>query len=329
MNLYLATDNGLTIGQYENGAAEVINQTLTEYEVTSVIAREGVILAGTTEGVQRSDDDGRSWRPVNNGLAIRHVRWLAYHPAVSDLEFAGTEPAGIFVSSDGAESWQEKPEVGRLRDEQEWFLPYSPEAGCVRGFAFQGQSSAFQGQRIYAAVEVGGLLASDDQGQSWALVPGSDGIPQFGRPQPDFIHPDVHSVAVHPQAAAMVYAPTGGGFYLSEDSGRTWELRYDCYCRAVWVDPADPRHLVLGPATSVSRDGRIEETKDAGQSWSAIHEGSEAPWPNHMVERFTQIDNQLLAVLSNGHLLAAEIGRWQWQRIFASTPKIRCISNSH
>lgn len=319
MQIYLATDNGLIIGEYENGTAEVVMQTLTGHEVTSVIAREGVILAGTTEGVQRSDDDGRSWRAVNKGLTIPHVRWLAYHPAVSDLEFAGTEPAGLFVSGDGAESWQEKAEVGRLRDEYDWFLPYSPEAGCVRGFAFQGQ-------RIYAAVEVGGLLVSDDQGQSWALAPGSDGIPRFGRPQPHFIHPDVHSVEVHPQATEMVYAPTGGGFYLSEDSGRTWELRYDCYCRAVWVDPADPEHLVLGPATSVSRDGRIEESRDAGRSWSTIHEGSDAPWPNHMVERFTEIDNHLFAVLSNGHLLVSEIGRWRWQRIFSSTPHIRCLS---
>lgn len=320
MQLYLATDNGLTIGQLENGNSQEVGQTLTGHNVTSVIAREGVILAGTTEGVQRSDDGGQSWRAVNDGLTIPHVRWIAYHPAVSDLEFAGTEPAGIFVSRDGAESWQEKPEVGRLRDQFNWFLPYSPEAGCVRGFAFQGQ-------RLYAAVEVGGLLASDDQGRSWDLVPGSDGVPKFGRPKPDYIHPDVHSVAVHPTAASMIYAPTGGGFYISEDDGRSWELRYDnCYCRAVWVDPDDPDHLVLGPASSVSRNGRIEETHDAGQSWATIHEGSEAPWPNHMVERFTQIGNHLFAVLSNGHLLVSEIGTWDWRRIFSQTPKIRSIS---
>ena len=320
MLLYLATDHGLIIGQYENGIVRDTRQTLTNQRVTSVIAREGVILAGTNGGIQRSDDGSQSWRAVNEGLDTLYVRWMAYHPAVSNLEFAGTEPAGIFVSSDGAESWREKPEVGRLRDEHEWFLPYSPGAGCVRGFAFQGQ-------RLYAAVEVGGLLASDDQGHTWGLVPGSDGIPRFGRPQPGFIHPDVHSVAVHPTAVKMIYCPTGGGFYVSEDSGQSWELRYDdCYCRAVWVDPDDPDHLVLGPAGSVDTNGRIEETKDGGQSWHPIMEGSEAPWPNHMVERFNQVENELFAVLSNGHLLVSEIGRWNWRRIFRETPKIRCIS---
>ncbi|MFZ0547566.1 MAG: hypothetical protein WAM60_19120 [Candidatus Promineifilaceae bacterium] len=320
MHLYLATDNGLIIGQYENGTAQEVSRTLTDYQVTSVIAREGVILAGTTQGVQRSDDGGQSWRAVNQGLALQHVRWLAYHPAVSDLEFAGTEPAGLFVSRDGAESWGGKPEVGRLRDKMEWFLPYSPEAGCVRGFAFQGQ-------RLYAAVEVGGLLVSDDQGQSWSLSSGSDGVPRFGRPQPGFIHPDVHSVAVHPTATDRVYAPTGGGFYLSQDRGHNWELRYDNYCRAVWVDPNDPDHLVLGPASSVERNGRIEETKDAGHSWTPIHNGTEAPWPNDMVERFFPIDGYLFAVLSEGGLLVSEIGKWQWQPVFSSIADIRCLSS--
>lgn len=321
MQLFLATDSGLTIGRFEGGDWQVSGVALEDFQVTSVIAREGVILAGTTRGIQRSDDGGQSWRAVNKGLTQDHIRWLAYHPDVSDLEFAGTEPAGIFVSTDGANSWQEKPEVGRLRDEFQWFLPYSPEAGCVRGFAFRDG-------RIYGAVEVGGLLASDDRGQSWALVPGSDGVPKFGPPQPGFIHPDVHSVDIHLKTPGMIYAPTGGGFYLSEDEGQSWHLRYDdCYCRAVWVDPDDPAHLVLGPASGVSRNGRIEETMDSGLSWQTIHDGTDAPWPNHMVERFNQIGNELFAVLSNGELLTAEIGRWQWRPIFNSTSHIRDISS--
>ena len=67
------------------------------------------------------------------------------------------------------------------------------ESGCVRGFAVHGN-------RLYAAVEVGGLLRSDDAGKTWGLVAGSNGRPQFGRPPAKQIHPDVHSVAVHPSS---------------------------------------------------------------------------------------------------------------------------------
>src|SRR5258707_14686047 len=138
-----------------------MDRVLKGEHITSVIAREGVILAGTTAGIQRSDDGGQQWRAVNRGLSSTHIRWLAYHPDISDREFAGTEPASIFVSTDGAEHWNGRPEVTKLRDEHGWMLPYSPEAGCVRGFAFHGS-------RVYAAVEVGGVLRSDDGGESWA-----------------------------------------------------------------------------------------------------------------------------------------------------------------
>ena len=70
--------------------------------VTSAIAREGVILAGTTNGVFRSDDYGKKWQAGSSGLHTRHVRWMAFHPDLSDDEFVGTEPAAIFVSHNGA-----------------------------------------------------------------------------------------------------------------------------------------------------------------------------------------------------------------------------------
>jgi len=72
---------------------------------------------------------------------------------------------------------------------------------------------------------------------------------------------------------------------------------YDCYCRAVWADPGDPHHLVLGPADGVDSDGRIEETTDGGDAWRDASQGLSVPWPEHMVERFAQVGGELLAVL--------------------------------
>src|SRR5262245_58699534 len=126
--LLLATEQGLVLCERDGDSWKDSARGLTDHQVTSVIAREGVILAGTTNGVYRSDDLGQSWEAASNGLTAHHVRWLAYHPDVSDLEFAGTEPAGIFVSHNGGESWRACPEVAELRDQYRWSLPYSPEA---------------------------------------------------------------------------------------------------------------------------------------------------------------------------------------------------------
>jgi photosystem II stability/assembly factor-like uncharacterized protein len=318
--LFLATDDGLTVGEQAAGAAHAIVHSLKGRQLTCVIAREGVILAGATDGIYRSDDGGLSWEEANTGLSIRHVRWLAYHPQVSDLELAGTEPAGIFVSHNGGDAWQERPEVGRLRDSYNWFLPYSAAAGCVRGFAAHGD-------RLYAAVEVGGLLHSDDRGENWKLVQGSDGLPKWGRQAPGRIHPDVHSVTVHSSSPDLVYAPTGGGFYFSENGGRDWRRLYkQCYCRAVWVDPDDPAHIVLGPADSVDRNGRIELSEDGGRNWRLLGGGSDMPWTGNMVERFEKIEDRLYAVLANGQLLTAMIGAWDWQRVFENVVRIRAVA---
>jgi len=101
---------------------------------------------------------------------------------------------------------------------------------------------------------------------------------------------------------------------------------YDCYCRAVWLDPADPAHLILGPADGVDRNGRIEETRDAGQTWQLASKGLAVPWRRHMVERFTQIGDELLAVLSNGELWAATLETFAWQPILPTVKNVAAIA---
>ncbi len=268
--LLLATQHGVVVCEGEGDGWREATRALTDRHVTSVIAREAVILAGTTDGVYRSDDAGWTWQEASQGLTSRHIRWMAYHPDVSDLEFAGTEPAGIFVSHDGGASWRACPEVAELRDRLHWSLPYSLEAGCVRGFAFFGT-------RGYAAVEVGGVLRSDDSGETWQLVEGSDGRPDLEGPPEPLIYPDVHSISVHAWSRDAVFAATGGGFYRSTDGGKQWALVYDCYCRAAWVNPHDPQNILLGPASGVDRDGRIEATNDGGLTWVSASSGLQVP----------------------------------------------------
>jgi photosystem II stability/assembly factor-like uncharacterized protein len=319
MNLYVATGDGIAVCRRDDGHWQVSGRALVGQKVTCVIAQPGRVLAGTGDGMFRSEDDGRTWQESGAGLSVRHVRWLAHHPERADLLFAGAEPAAIFVSPDGGATWQERPEVAQLRERFGWFLPYSPEAGCVRDFAFHGA-------RGYAAVEVGGVLRSDDSGQTWSLAPGSDGEPDTGYQPEPVVHADVHAIYVHPSSAERVYAATGGGFYTSADGGASWRHRYDCYCRAAWIDAADPDHLILGPADGVDHNGRIETSHDGGRTWQPASAGLSTPWRRHMVERFTQVDRQILAVLSNGRLLTASLSEPEWQQILGDVSDIKAVA---
>jgi photosystem II stability/assembly factor-like uncharacterized protein len=317
--LLLATEQGLVLCEHGEDGWRESRRTLAEQHVTSVTARKGLILAGTEDGAFRSRDEGKTWEEASNSLTARHVRWVAQHPDVSDLILSGTEPANIFISRDGAESWRLCPEVAQLRDRFKWSLPYSPEAGCVRGFAFHAA-------RLYAAVEVGGVLISNNNGETWQLAAGSDGEPDLKGPPEPFIYPDVHSLEVHPSSAQLVYAPTGGGFYRSKDGGRTWALSYDCYCRAVWVDPEDSEHIILGPAEHVDTNGRIEESRDGGATWSMASNGLKVPWRRGMVERFFQTGDEIFAILSNGQLFNTSVASLEWHRILANITGVNAIT---
>jgi photosystem II stability/assembly factor-like uncharacterized protein len=317
--LHLATRTGVVTCLNENGVWQVKARSLNEQYVTTVIAQDGVLLAGTKTGIQFSDTEGKHWETVNEGLTIQHIRWLAHHPDSSNLVFAGTEPAGIFALRNGAHNWEEIPEVPALRDKHTWMLPYSPEAGCVRGFAFHGQ-------RSYAAVEVGGVLRSDDRGQSWELAPGSDGSPALSGPPEPFIYPDVHDIAVHPSNPDLVVAATGGGLYRSNDGGAAWDLIYDCYCRGLWLDPGDPDHMIFGPADYVGSVGRIEETHDGGRTWHNASHGLEVPWPRTMPERISQIGQSLFGVLDDGRLLTAPLATLEWKAILQEAGKVNAVA---
>jgi len=323
-HLYVATKNGLIIAERNGESWGARKHALKERALTSVVASNSLVLAGSSDGIFRSLNGGRDWAEADNDLTVRHVRWMASPPESAEFILAGTEPASIFVSRDRGDSWTECAEVGELRDSHGWYLPYSPEAGCVRGFAIA--SSSTKQSRVFAAVEVGGVLVSTDSGNTWQLVEGSDGDPDMNRSLGKLIHPDVHSITVHPSSTDLITAPTGGGLYQSNDGGRRWYCLYRCYCRAVWVDPSEHKHIIFGPADGVSKNGRIEQSDDGGRTWHPASLGMKVPWSRHMVERFLQVGEELLAVLSNGELWATEFGKIHWHRLLPNIQQVTSVA---
>jgi photosystem II stability/assembly factor-like uncharacterized protein len=318
--LLLATSEGLVIAEKGDRGWEQVRTFLSDRKITSIIAEADLILVGTQKGIYRSQDSGLSWEGDNSSLSQYHIRWLDKNTETG-ICFAGTEPASIFYSIDKGRHWNTCPEVAEMRQLYGWSLPYSPEAGCVRGFAFNRH-------QVFAAVEVGGVLLSNDDGRSWQLVEGSGGLPDH-KSQEGRIHPDVHSIATsfQSQLPCLVIAPTGGGLYRSSDAGKSWkQIHSRCYCRAVWIDPIDPDRLIFGPAEGVDYNGRIESSRDGGQNWHSATSGLDTPWRHYMVERFYQSNQELFAVLSNGALISTHIDNIHWSRILPDVGKIHALA---
>ena len=267
------------------------------------------LLAGTYgDGLYRSTRDG--WSRVDAGLTATTFRFLAPDPRQAGTILAGTEPARLFRSADGGESWSELEGVTRIEGNERWFLPYSPRAGAVRNV----YSPPGRADRLLASVEVGGLLASDDHGRSWTCRP-IDG------------DEDIHHITGHPDDPDLLFAATGtasltrrgpgeprpGGVARSRDGGRTWEKLETDYTRAIIVPPTQPELLVAGPAPKVGQGGRIVVSADGGDTWQPAGDGIEVPMPD-MVELFVAApDGEIWAICARGRLLRATAGEWSWR----------------
>ncbi len=63
------------------------------------------LLAATSAGLLRSDDFGRTWRPVAGVLGGTSIRAICKHPTLKDVYFAAAFDA-VYESRDGGRSWQ-------------------------------------------------------------------------------------------------------------------------------------------------------------------------------------------------------------------------------
>ena len=65
----------------------------------------GHCLAGSTAGIFRSPDGGRTWQA--SGIGDREVWDVTAAPSDPETLYAVTEPAGVFLSRDAGASWTE------------------------------------------------------------------------------------------------------------------------------------------------------------------------------------------------------------------------------
>ena len=155
------------------------------------------------------------WRVADSGWS--HVTDLDGHRAtcVAGIDgevFVGSSEARLFRLRDRAL----EPVVAfdRAEGREAWFTPW--------GGPPDTRSIANWDEEIYVNVHVGGILRTDDGGQTW--TPTID------------VGADVHHVTT---AEGMVLAACAGGLASSTDRGATWTLRTDGleapYARAVAV----------------------------------------------------------------------------------------------
>ena len=191
-----------------------------------------VVYAGTQgDGLYRSEDAGRSWRPA--GLEGRIVKSVAVSRLEPGTLYAGIKPPGIFVSRDGGGSWEELSSFEEIPARGSWWSPAEPPGTpYVQGLAL----SPTDPNRVVAGIEFGAVLHSTDGGRSWRESAGA--------------LPDCHTLTFHSSEGDWVYegGSAGAGAAFSRDAGATWHQPAEGLDRhygwAVAADPERPDDLV-------------------------------------------------------------------------------------
>ncbi len=230
-------------------------------------------------------DGGRSWNPLPgrpafpeaSGRVVEAV-W-SVSPGGADEPgrlWAGTEPAGLFTSPDGGETWR----WIRSLDEHPTRSAWQPARG---GLALHSiQVDPRRSDRVYAAVSAGGCYRSDDAGATWRPI--NRGVrSEFLPGPPPEAGQCVHALRVHPARPDRLYQQNHCGTYRSDDRGDGWtEITGDLpsdFGYGIALDPREPdRAWVIPEESSHMRavcDGRLRvfETEDAGATWTARAEG--------------------------------------------------------
>jgi photosystem II stability/assembly factor-like uncharacterized protein len=262
---------------------------------TAYVAALGRVWGPNKErGLYKTADGGKTWKLVKFIDADTGFIDVALDPSSPDTlyaaaycvrrdAFAGGNPetqtgpgAGLYKTTDGGKTWERLTRGLPRRPFGRCGVSVSPQDPRVVYAVVQtdrtsvtvvGQTPNLR-QRVLTdpfgrkftenlTAEHGGVFRSQDGGRTWAHV-------NSLCPRPFYYG----QIRADPGDPRRVYV-LGVAFYVSTDSGRTFSVppttkRVHADHHALWINPKDPRHLVLG------NDGGLYFTRDRGATWEHV-----------------------------------------------------------
>jgi photosystem II stability/assembly factor-like uncharacterized protein len=245
--------------------------------------------------VQRSDDGGRTWQPAGNDFRYEGVpgthQWYDgtphpwefarvwhFEPSLDDPDslYAGVEDAALFISQDGATTWQE---VSGLREHGSG-PAWQPGAGgmCLHTILLDPTDR----DRMLVAISAAGVFGTTDAGKTWK--PMNKGLHSEGIPDSDAeVGHCVHRIAMHPSNPRVLFMQKHWDVMRSGDGGESWqEVSGDLpsdFGFVIDVHAHEPETVYVVPIKSDSEhyppDGRLRvyRSRTGGNEWEALTEG--------------------------------------------------------
>ena len=253
--------------------------------------RDGRTLwAAVTSGhwgpsVQRSRDFGARWLkpkegpryPAGSSLSVERVWHVA--PGLDGVTWAGAEPAGLFRTDDGGETWQGVEGFNAQPGRESWM----PGGGglCLHTILPHPKDA----RRMMVAASAVGVLGTRDGGETWTVHNGgvrADFMPE-GKTAEGQVGSCPHKLARDAADPDVVYMQNHCGVYRRREGSKQWTAihgklpsRFGFPMAAhphaggtVYTVPlvADMNRVTPGGAMAVHR------TRDAGRTWERLSKG--------------------------------------------------------
>lgn len=230
-------------------------------------------------GVWKTDDYGRTWKPIFDSAPTGSVGDVAVSPSQPNIIYVGTGEGlhrpdlsvgmGIFKSVDGGNTWahiglKDVQQVGRLV-----VHPTNPQIVFVAGLGHP-----------YGANAERGVFRTRDGGQTWEkvlFINNNTGAIQveFDPNNPDIIFADLWEHREGPWENAS-FSGTNSGLYKSTDGGTTWRKLTNGLPTGeqglgrigIAIAPSNSKRMY---ATVDARQlSGIYSSADAGESWQRV-----------------------------------------------------------
>ena len=231
------------------------------------------MIAGTSKGVYKSSDGGGTWQL--KGLEQVKIFSLAFHPSDTATIYAGAEPALLFRSSDGGETWSELEGVRKLPGRSKWCYPAPPYIAHIKGIAIHPEDL----EVMYCSIEEGGVIQSLDAGESWRYVSKGEAETFRAVSRVTGVYQDCHVVRISPHDPDNIFVSTGDGLYRSDDCGKNWRridrgYRMKKYFGPVVLHPHDPKVIFTAasaaPPSGANNESSVYKSSDGGINFKEI-----------------------------------------------------------
>ncbi|HJS73789.1 MAG TPA: glycoside hydrolase, partial [Vicinamibacteria bacterium] len=243
-----------------------------------VPSQPNVFYVGVNNGgVWKTDDYGRTWRPIFDEAPTGSVGDIAVSPTHPDVIYVGTGEGlhrpdlsvgdGIFKSTDGGRTWKhtglgDVQQVGRIV-----VHPENPDVVFVAGMGHP-----------YGANEERGVFRTTDGGRSWEKVLYVDrntgaSIVEIDPSDPRIVYAGLWEHREGPWENAS-FSGSGTGLYKSTDGGTTFRRLTLPLPEGEWgplfvgIAPSDSKRVYV--TVSARGGGGLLRTDDGGETFSQV-----------------------------------------------------------